>query len=69
MCIRDRVANLKEMAQVGKNHIASLRENAVATYKKLMGDKADETMSSCRQSSVQQQKFQGCKPSYEHCLL
>lgn len=38
------VANLKEMAQVGKNHIASLRENAVATYKKLMGDKADETI-------------------------
>ena len=32
------------MAQVGKNHIASLRENAVATYKKLMGDKADETI-------------------------
>ena len=38
------VANLKEMAQVGKNHIASLGENAVATYKKLMGDKADETI-------------------------
>ena len=38
------VANLKEMAQVGKNHIASLRQNAVATYKKLMGDKADETI-------------------------
>ena len=38
------VANLKEMALVGKNHIASLRENAVATYKKLMGDKADETI-------------------------
>lgn len=38
------VANLKEMAQVGKNHITSLRENAVATYKKLMGDKADETI-------------------------
>lgn len=38
------VANLKEMATVGKNHIASLRENAVTTYKKLMGDKADETI-------------------------
>ena len=38
------VANLKEMATVGKNHIASLRESAVATYKKLMGDKADETI-------------------------
>lgn len=38
------VANLKEMATVGTNHIASLRENAVNTYKKLMGDKADETI-------------------------
>ena len=38
------IANLKEMATVGKNHIASLREDAVATYKKLMGDKADETI-------------------------
>jgi len=38
------VANLKEMAQVGKNHIAALREEATATYKKLMGDKADETI-------------------------
>lgn len=38
------VANLKEMATVGRNHIASLREAAVATYKKLMGDKADETI-------------------------
>ena len=38
------VANLKEMATVGKNHIASPRENAVETYKKLMGDKVDETI-------------------------
>lgn len=38
------VANLKEMATVGKNHIASLRETAVGTYKKLMGDKVDETI-------------------------
>lgn len=38
------IANLKDMAQVGKNHIASLRESAVATYKKLMGDQADETI-------------------------
>lgn len=38
------VSNLKEMAQVGKDHIASLRENAVSTYKKLMGDKSDETI-------------------------
>lgn len=38
------VANLKEMSTVGKNHIASLREEAVGTYKKLMGDKADDTI-------------------------
>ena len=38
------VANLTEMATVGKNHIASLRENAVGTYKKLMGENADETI-------------------------
>ena len=38
------VANLKEMATVGKIHIASLRENAVETYKKLMGENADETI-------------------------
>jgi hypothetical protein len=38
------IANLTEMATVGKNHIASLREEAVATYKKLMDDKADETI-------------------------
>lgn len=38
------IANLKEMATVGKNHIASLREEAVAAYKKLMGDQVDETI-------------------------
>ena len=38
------VANLTEMATVGKNHIASLRETAVETYRKLMGDKVDETI-------------------------
>lgn len=38
------VANLNEMATVGKNHIASLRETAVANYKKLKGDNADETI-------------------------
>lgn len=38
------VANLKEMATVGKDHIASLRESAVETYKKLMGENADETI-------------------------
>lgn len=38
------IANLKDMATVGKNYIASLREDAVATYKKLMGDQVDETI-------------------------
>ena len=38
------IANLTEMATVGKNHIASLREDTVATYKKLMGDQVDETI-------------------------
>lgn len=38
------VANLKDMAEVGKNHITSLHEKAVDTYKKLMGDKVDETI-------------------------
>lgn len=38
------IANLKEMATVGKNHIASLRESVVANYKKLKGEKVDETI-------------------------
>ena len=38
------IANLTEYATVGKNHIASLRETTVANYKKLMGDKADDTI-------------------------
>lgn len=38
------VASLSAMAEVGKNHVISLRENAVNTYKKLMGDDADETI-------------------------
>ena len=38
------IANLNEMATVGKNHIASLRESVVANYKKLKGDKVDETI-------------------------
>lgn len=38
------IANLKEMATVGTNYIAKLRETTVANYKKLMGDKADETI-------------------------
>jgi hypothetical protein len=38
------IANLNEMATVGKNHIASLREATVTAYKKLNGDKVDETI-------------------------
>lgn len=40
----DEIANLTAMATVGKNHIASLREEVVGNYKKLKGDKADETI-------------------------
>lgn len=38
------VSSLKDMAQVGKDFIANLRETAVANYKKLKGDKIDETI-------------------------
>jgi hypothetical protein len=38
------VANLKEMATVGTNYITSLRESVVASYKKLKGDNADDTI-------------------------
>lgn len=38
------IANLTAMATVGKNHIASLREEVVGNYKKLKGDKVDETI-------------------------
>lgn len=38
------VANLKEMATVGTNYIAQLRESTVSAYKKLKGDKVDETI-------------------------
>lgn len=38
------VANLKDMSTVGQNYIASLREKAVDSYKKLKGDKADDTI-------------------------
>ena len=38
------VANLTEMATVGKNHIANVRLIAVNNYKKLKGDQADETI-------------------------
>lgn len=38
------VAVLKPQAELGKNYIASLREEAVATYRKLNGDQADETI-------------------------
>lgn len=38
------IANLTAMATVGKNHIASFREEVVGNYKKLKGDKVDETI-------------------------
>lgn len=38
------IANLTAMSTVGKNYIASLREEVVGNYKKLKGDKADETI-------------------------
>lgn len=38
------VANLKELATVGTNYIKSLRDEAVANYKKLKGDEVDETI-------------------------
>jgi hypothetical protein len=39
-----KVASLQDMATVGTNHIASLRETTVANYKKLKGDQVDETI-------------------------
>lgn len=38
------IANLTAMSTVGKNYIASLREEVVGNYKKLKGDKVDETI-------------------------
>lgn len=38
------IANLRDMATVGTNFIASLREDTIASYKKLMGDQVDETI-------------------------
>lgn len=38
------VSSLKDMAQVGKDYIANLRESTVANYKKLKGESADETI-------------------------
>jgi hypothetical protein len=39
-----KVVNLQDMATVGTNHIAALRETVVANYKKLKGDAVDETI-------------------------
>lgn len=36
------VTSLKAMAEVGKDYISSLRENVIANYKKIQGDKFDE---------------------------
>lgn len=38
------IAKLKDMAEVGKNHIAAMREATVESYRKLMGDNVDETI-------------------------
>ena len=38
------IANLTAMSTVGKNYIASLREEVVGNYKKLKGEKVDETI-------------------------
>lgn len=38
------VASLKAMSTIGTNYVTSLREETVATYRKLMGDSADETI-------------------------
>lgn len=38
------IANLQAMSTVGKNYISSLREEVVGNYKKLKGDKVDETI-------------------------
>lgn len=42
--LNDKVANLEPMANIGKNHLASLREQCVSTYQKLKGDDADESI-------------------------
>lgn len=39
-----KIANLTAMSTVGKNYIASLREEVVGNYKKLKGEKVDETI-------------------------
>lgn len=46
------IANLNEMATVGKNHIASLRESTIAAYKKVAGDKVDDTIVTMLQSET-----------------
>lgn len=38
------VTSLTAQAEVGKNYLTQLREDAVATYRKLMGEEADETI-------------------------
>lgn len=38
------VVSMTPLYEIGKNHFASLRDEATKAYKKLMGDKADETM-------------------------
>lgn len=42
--LNDQVANLTARAEIGSTYIASLREEAVNTYKKVAGEKADESI-------------------------
>lgn len=42
--LESQVANLKDMATVGTNYIANLRETVVSNYKKLKGENADSTI-------------------------
>lgn len=42
--LNDKVTNLTARAEIGTNYLASLREEAVGTYKKLKGDSADEVV-------------------------
>lgn len=42
--LNERFANLEPMANIGKSHLTSLREQCVTTYKKLKADDADESI-------------------------
>lgn len=42
--LNSQVASLTAQAEIGKNYLTQLREEAVGTYRKLMGEDADETI-------------------------